>query len=134
MGQKTLYFLWGGLFVLCAGLGFLPEPEGAVSTVLTLLSLFFFLPPALLLYRAKQIHDRGCILLIRNLSGLSLVLTLLLLIVNFLSVMGGEFVGKVLYYLLVIVSSPMICSGYWAMSLFGWACLLTAGQKLLKTR
>ena len=35
-----------------------------------------------------------------------------------------KLLGLVLHYVLTIVSSPMICSGHWAMSLFLWACLL----------
>lgn len=130
MNQKPLFALWGGLFILCAGLGFIPEPAGAARAMLTLLSLAFFLPPAVLLYRAVQQKNENSLKLIRNLCTLSLGLTLLLLILNFLSALRTEALGTVLYYVLTIVSSPMICSGHWAMSLFLWACLLmvTLGQ------
>jgi hypothetical protein len=30
----------------------------------------------------------------------------------------------VLYALLVIISSPMICGQYWVLSLFGWSWLM----------
>ena len=133
--KKCVWFaLWGGLFSLCAGLGFIPEPEGAVRGVLTALSVVCFLPPAVLLYRAEKENDRHTAALIRNLSALSLALTLLLLIGNVLSVRASALVGNVLHILLVIVSSPMICSGYWAMSLFFWACLLMMSLKLLKKK
>ena len=46
MNKKLLFVLWGVLFVLTAGLGFLPEAAGWM----TALSLLFFLPPALLNY------------------------------------------------------------------------------------
>ena len=36
MKKKSLFALWGGLFLLCAGLGFIPEPAGAVRWVLSL--------------------------------------------------------------------------------------------------
>ena len=134
MKKNGLLLLWGGLFVLCAGLGFLPEPEGAAAALLTVLSVLFFVPPALLLYQADKDADTHTIVLIRNLSMLSLILTAVVLILNFLSATGGEFVGNVLHYLLVIVSAPMICSGYWALSLFLWACLLTVSRKLLKKK
>ena len=126
MTKRTLFALWGGLFILCGGLGFIPEPAGAVRWLLTALSLVFFLPPALLLYRAGKEGDTHTRKLIRNLSGLSLLLTLVLLVLNFLTAMGSELLGTVLYYILVLVSSPMVCSGYWVLSLFGWACLLMA--------
>lgn len=132
MNQKILSALWGGLFIVCAGLGFIPEPEGSLQILLTVLSLLFFLPPALLLYRAVRKQDKASIQLIRNLAGLSLVLTVVLLILNFLTVFTSEILGQILHYVLTIVSCPMICSGHWVMSLFFWACLLTASQKQLK--
>ena len=128
MNKKVLFVLWGVLFLLCAGLGFLPEPRGVVKGLMTALSVLFFLPPSLLLYRA----DRNTSCLIRNLSALSLGVTLVTLILNFVLAVGSEFLGNVLHYILVIVSAPMICSGYWVLSLFLWACLLMASRKLLK--
>jgi len=129
MNKNTLFAFWGGLFILCAGLGFIPNPEGAVRLVLSALSLLFFLPPAVLLYRHR---DAATIMLIRNLSSLSLVLTLLALVLNFLFALSSQSAGQMLHYFLIIVSSPMICSGYWALSLFCWACLLTVSRQQLK--
>ena len=130
MNKKVLYTLWGVLFLLCAGLGFLPEPRGVVKGLMTALSVLFFLPPALLLYRA----DRNTACLIRNLSALSLGVTLVTLILNFVLAVGSEFLGNVLHYILVIVSAPMICSGYWVLSLFLWACLLMGSLKKLQKK
>ena len=126
MSDKVLYVLWGVLFIICAGLGFIPDP----SWTMTLVSLLFFLPPAVLLYQG----DRSRVKLVCALAALSLGLTLLVLIGNVLSVAASETVGTAMYYLLVIVSTPMVCSGYWALSLFLWACLLTAGLRLLKRK
>ena len=135
MNKKTLFALWGGLFILCAGLGFIPEPEGALKIFMVLAALAFFVPPALLLYRAKQEADSDTRKLVRNLSALSLGLTVALLIGNFLGAAASETVGMVLHSVLVIVTSPMICSGYWALSLFLWACLLMGSlNKKEKTR
>ena len=132
MNKKILTVLWAGLFIVCAGLGFIPEPEGAVRIVLTVLSLVFFLPPALLLYGAGKQQDKATAQLIRNLAVLSLGLTLVLLILNFLTVLSSQALGQILHYVLTIVSAPMICSGHWAMSLFLWSCLLTGSQRQLK--
>ncbi len=134
MNQKILYALWGGLFVLCAGLGFIPEPEGALRVVLTILSVGFFLPGALLLYQAQKGADRNTQRLIRNLSVLSLGLTLALLVLNVLSALLSETAGDVLYAMLIIVSSPMVCSGYWVLSLFLWACLLMGSLRSLRKK
>lgn len=132
MRKKLLTLFWAGLFIVCAGLGFIPEPEGTVKILLTVLSLLFFLPPALLLYNAGRNRDKDTALLIRNLSLLSLGLTVLLLILNFLAVFSSDILGEILHYVLIIVSSPMICCGHWAMSLFLWACLLTDSLRQLK--
>ena len=132
MNKKFLYALWGSLFILCAGLGFIQEPEGILQFLLTAVSILFFLPPALLLWDAGKQQDLHTLKLVRNLSALSLGLTLVLLVLNFLTVLRSEFLGSVLHYILLIVSSPMICSGHWAMSLFLWACLLMASVRQLK--
>ena len=131
--KKCLFALWGGLFILCAALGFIPEPGGILGGVMTAFSLLFFLPPAVLVYRGKRERAPAVLKLVRNLSALSLVLTLVLLVLNFLTILGSETLGTVLYYILVIVSSPRVCGGHWAMSLFLWACLLLVSLRELKT-
>ena len=132
MKGKSLWLLWGGLFILCAGLGFIPEPEGSLSAVLSLLALLFFLPPAWLLYQSGKHRQKDTALLIRNLSLVSLSLTVTVLILNFFTAFASQRLGQILHYVLVIVSSPMICSGHWAMSLFLWACLLMVSLRQLK--
>ena len=132
MKKNTLFALWGGLFALCAGLGFIPEPKGFLRVLLTVFAVAAFIPPAVLMKRAVSEKDRRTLSLLRNLSALSLGLTAVLLVGNFLSVFASEAVGDVLYWVLVIVSSPMVCSGYWALSLFLWACLMIAGMSKLK--
>ena len=57
---------------------------------------------------------------------------MVLLVANFLSALGSVTLGDVLYGMLVIVSSPMVCSGYWVLSLFLWACLLMSSLSQLK--
>lgn len=124
MSRKTVYILWGALFALCAGLGFVTEPRGVLRWLLTALSVVFFLPPAYLLVTARRQGDRDTCCLIRNLAALSLALTLLTLIANVMFAVGSQRLGLFLHGVLVVVSSPMICSGYWALSLFLWACIL----------
>ena len=132
MYRKILYALWACLFILCAGLGFIPEPEGGLAIVLTLLALLFFLPPAWLLYQSGKHREKHTALLIRNLSLVSLSLTVTVLILNFFTAFASQRLGQILHYVLVIVSSPMICSGHWAMSIFLWACLLMVSLRQLK--
>ena len=120
MKNKTLYLIWGGLFILCGLLGFIPEPVGFLKGLLVILSVAFFVPGWVLLYRGQA---RA----VRNLSAVSLGVTLFLLILNFLSGRAVQAAGEFLYGLLVFFSSPMICSQYWVLSLFLWACLLMTG-------
>ncbi len=132
MNKSTWFALWGGLFILCAGLSFIPEPSGLLGWGLTGLSLLFFLPPAMLYLDAVRGKDRATLKLLRNLSAGSLAVTAGLLIANFLSLAASEAVGNILYTILIIASAPMVCSGYWLLSLFLWACLLIVSMKALK--
>ena len=129
MKNRFLYALWGALFILCAGLGFIPEPAGVLRVLLTGLSILLFLPPAVLVWKGRREKDRMALSLVRNLSIASLSLSVLLIIANFLTVFRSELLGNILHGVLVVVSSPMICSGHWAMSLFFWACLLISSAR-----
>lgn len=136
MTKKTLFILWGGLFVLCAVLGLAGAWLGPLSTLVqslfTVAALAFFAAPAALVYRAYREQDRNVLALVRNLSLASLCFTAALLVVNLLTAMESRWVGNLLYGILVVVSTPMVCSGYWALSLFLWACLLMTTLKLLQ--
>lgn len=125
MINQRLFISWAFLYGICAALGFLPEPTGALSGLMILLSVAFFVPPAILLYRAVKGKEYFLIAKIKMISLLSLSLTLLVLIVNFLSVGASAAAGLVLYWLLILVSAPMICSQMWIVPLFCWGCLLT---------
>ena len=128
MDKKHLYSIWAGLFILTALLGFITEPNGFLKAVMVLCALAFFVPPAMLL-KQGDIRD---VKLVRNLSLASLVTTAALLVLNVMSVLASEAVGTGLYALLVLLSAPMVCSQYWALSLFFWACLLMVSLKKLK--
>ena len=132
MKKKGLFVLWGVLFAACAGLGFVPQPTGGLKWLLGLLGLLFFAPPVLLLARAKESGDRAVAALVRNLAIASLALTLLALVGNVLSLLGGVKLGNVLNAVLAIVSTPMFCSQIWVLSIFCWAFLMIAANKLVK--
>ena len=130
MKTKHLYYIWAAMFALCAALGFVRDARGASGWGYTAVSLAFFLPPAALLYRARREGDSRTIRILRCLSAASLGVTLLVLIVNVLSVRWGQAAGEILHSILTIVSAPMVASGYWALSLFLWAALwLAAGSR-----
>ena len=134
MSNKTLYYIWGGLFILCGLLGFIPEPEGLVKALMVLSSIVFFVPGGMLLYLSKQEGDLRTIGIVRNLSIISLAVTLVLLVLNFLSGNASAAMGDFLYGLLVMLAAPMVCSQYWFLSLFLWACLLMTALSMGKKR
>lgn len=132
MNKKSIFALWGGFFILCAGLGFIQQPQGVLKTILTLISIAFFVPPAFLLYDSIRRKDLETLKLIRNLSALSLLMSLLLIILNIVCAPGPVLLGNILNSILTIVSAPMICCGNWFLSMFLWACLLMVSLKGLK--
>ena len=132
MTKKNLYIAWGVLYALCAALGFVPNPEGALYGLLFMLALSFFIPPALLLYRAVQRQDLATIRLIRVLSLVSLFGTLVLLVLNIMTVGATAEIGNLVYYLLILVSCPMVCNQVWVVSLFLWACLMVVSWQQLR--
>ena len=132
MKEKVLYALWGGLYILCVGLGTVQDASGFGKLLLVLTGLIFFLPGAALLYHGAKTNNLKILLRVRIVAIVSLSLTLILLVANFLSLAAPRETGKVLYDLLVLGSAPMLCCQYWALSLFLWACLLFASIVLKK--
>ena len=134
MSNKTLYWIWGGLFIFCGLLGFIPQPAGIVKALMVVSSLVFFVPGGMLLYLNHKAGNLGTIRVVRNLSAISLGVTLFLLVLNFLSGKASDAMGDFLYGLLTILSAPMVCSQYWFASLFLWACLLMTAISFLKKK
>jgi len=134
MKKQHLLIAWAGMFILCAGLGFIPRGTGFREYLLAGIGVLFFLPPAALLYLADRDADRNLILLVRNLSAASLGLTLALITLSVLLFAAPVALGNILYAMLVILSAPMMCCRYWVLSLFGWACLLFTCVNLMKKR
>lgn len=132
MTRKKLLLLWAAMYILCAGLGFIPGFAGELSAgvrgILGVLAVLFFLPPALLLHSG----EKESILFVRNAAALSLGLTVVVLLASMALTMAGDWVGVLLHVVLILVSTPMICGSYWVLSLFLWACLLIGGMSALK--
>lgn len=132
MKKKTLFLIWGGLYILCALLGFIPEPQGMIKALLILAAAVFFVPGWMLFYQAFKSNDLPTFRIIRALSLVSLCATLIFLVLNFLSAGNPNVSGDLLYGFLIIFSAPMVCSQYWVASLFLWACLLMASISSLR--
>lgn len=132
MSNTVLYALWGGMYALCAVLGFITEPGTGLQFLMTALSVALFVPPFVLNYRAAKAKNRQILELVRNLSFGWLILTSILLVGNFLTVFAAQWVGNLLYSLLIIVGSPLVCSGSWALAIFCWACVFFDARSKLK--
>ena len=126
MKRPILYCFWAFFFVVCGILGNVEDPQGFRATAMTLLSIGFFVPPTLLLIDGWKKDDKKMLCAIRWISIASLVLTLGLLIANIGVVGASEQTGNVMYQILIYVSVPMVCSRFYALSIFLWACLLFA--------
>ena len=123
MSNTVLYALWGGLYAICAGLGFVMAPGTGMLFLMRVLSVALFVPPFVLNYRSAKKKDSRTLVLVRNLSLCWLVLTCVLLVLSFLTAFSSETVGNILHSLLTIVASPMVASGSWALAIFCWACV-----------
>lgn len=124
--KKHLFSIWGALYALCCGLGAIPQRSVPGQIALTVISIGFFIPGYILLVQGLRSRDIKTLKLLRLISALSLGLTLLALVGNFLSVLGSTLLGDIAYGILLLVSAPMLCCQYWALSLLLWAILLCA--------
>jgi hypothetical protein len=132
LNKYILFALWIGMYILCAVLGFLPPQEGANQWLLVAFSLLFFLPPGLLVYKLWKEKDEKWLKLVRLIALIVVIATAVLLVINLLSIAlllvmpekTALAVGDVLYYLLILVSTPMVCGQYWGIGLVGWVALL----------
>lgn len=126
MKRKVLYGVWIYMYLMCSILGHISQPSAPGRVWMTLAAVLFFVAPGILLADAIIHENRKGVGLIRWISVGSLTLTLAALIANIAVVNAATLVGNILHAVLIWVSTPMICSGYWALSLFLWACLLCA--------
>ena len=122
--ELILYGIWLCLYILCVGLGTVDQIAGVGKVFFVLTSLIFFIPGAWILVMGIQEKNRKTVLRVRIIAICSLVLTVILFCVNIMTAAAGK-VSPVLHDLLNLVSAPMFCSQYWALSLFCWASLLS---------
>ena len=126
MKKSTLYYIWLGAFALCFLLSLIEKPSAPLQVAMTIFSLGFFVPPVCLMVKAHREQDKKSLKTLRKIAIIALALTLLLFILNIMSLAWSEAFGTFLYYVLVFVSVPAVCCKSWALSLFLWACLLSA--------
>ena len=126
MKEWILYAVWLCLYILCVGLGTVEEIQGLGKVLFVLTSLIFFLPGVALLLLGRKEKNKKMILRVRILCFCSLGLTVAVFCANVAAVAASAETGKFLYDVLNLVSAPMFCSQYWILSIFCWACLLSA--------
>ena len=126
MKVKNLYILWLGLYAVCAGLGFITERNLFLHILLGLVTLAFYIPGILLLYRGISENNKKLLRQVRLISLGALLLTLLLIVANILTVHASEGVGITLNAILNLVSVPMFCCYWPGLALFLWACLFVS--------
>ena len=120
------YCVWLCLYILCVGLGTVEEVAGIGKVLFILTGLIFFLPGIYLLHLGKQEQNKKMILRVRIVAICSLALTMIVFCANVIAVSADTSVGRNLYDMLNLVSAPMFCIQYWIVSIFLWACLLSA--------
>lgn len=124
--NQILYGIWGVLFVLtaCASLA-VPQPETTgEKVVLRVMAAVFFLPPWMILWRARATgnrHDRN---LIRDLSAASLIATVVLFYASVQAIRFPDWVGQSIHVMMSILCAPLLCGNFYALPLFLWATLL----------
>lgn len=123
---KPLYILWAVLFAVTAVLGlFFPDVENAAGkAALRLVSVAFFIPPWLILAKARETDDRHHVRIVRYLSVASLTATLILFCAAVLSLPYSNALGDAVHILMTILCAPLVCSNLYVLPMFCWATLL----------
>ena len=124
--EMILYAAWLCLYILCVGLGTVEEVEGIGKVLFVLTSLIFFIPGVWLLILGFKEKNKKMLLRVRICAICSLTLTVAVFCANVAAVAASSQLGSTLHEILNLVSAPMFCSQYWILSLFCWACLLSA--------
>ena len=130
--EIVLYAAWLCLYILCVGLGTVENAEGIGKVLFVLTSLIFFIPGIWLLVLGFQEKNKKMILRVRMAAICSLSLTVIVFCLNIAAVAASSQLGSTLHDILNLVSAPMFCSQYWILSLFCWACLLSASFTKMK--
>jgi len=122
--EIIVYGVWIVMYIAAVLLSLVDHLQGAGLVLLWIYSVLFFVPGVILAVWALQQRNGKQLRLLRIISGTSLGLTLVLLVINFLCATASAQVGRILNSFLILVSAPMLIAPSWAVSLFLWGCLL----------
>ena len=120
---------WVAMYVAAVAMGVF-WPATAVSTIV---GIAFFVPPAVLLWDGFRSGNQKRIRCIRILSLVSLLLTMVLVSMIFVTVSSEKNIDKLMDMLLVLCAAPLMCFKAWLVSIFGWASLLSASFVVKKS-
>ena len=133
MKNKPMFVIWILYYFTCVALACIPNPQGPLRGFILLVGLLFFVPGGILLARYCKAGHRKVLVFFRNLSLISLSLSVVMFLVNVLSTALSETAGDVCQALLILVSVPMsCCEDAWILSLFGWSIYLSVARFYLK--
>ena len=132
MKNSVVYGVWAFLYFACVALGFVPNPEGLGKYLLILVGCISFIPPFYLAWKGKKEQDIKVLQVVLAVSSGVLVMTMVMLVLNFLSVYFSKAAGIALYILLILFSAPMACCQYWAIALFLWYCVFVFSLQTLR--
>lgn len=119
-----LYGIWAVMYVAAVLLSLLDNVQGGGLVLLNIYAFLFFIPGGILAYWAIREKCRIQLRVLRIISGVSLILTVVLLVVSFLCSQVSGWLALILNSLLILLSAPLMIAPFWAASLFLWACLL----------
>lgn len=130
-----LWILWAATYVLCTICGLIPIREGSIIGLgVMLLGMAFFIPPALLIYYVVKKKRTTPLTYVRNISLISLVLTLISYVLNIVTYNAPQWLQLVANWMKALVCTPMNClpEQIQLLSVFGWACLLMTTLQYLQ--
>ena len=122
--EGILYGLWILMYIGAVLLSLVDVPVGTKPIFLWIYGCLFFVPGGFLVAWALMENSKPKLRRLRLISGISLGLTLVLLVANFMSAAGSAQLGRILNSFLILVSAPMLITYNWAISLFLWACIM----------
>lgn len=134
LNYKTLYRCWAALFAVTAVLGLLfpgvSDPVGLFF--LGLISAVFFLPPALILRKARREDNLHHVRLVRYLGIASLTATLVLICAGIRAVTLSQAAGDLVHILMTVICAPLVCSNYYVLPMFLWSVLVVCSFRKKK--
>lgn len=121
MKNKTLLWIWLGLYILTVIFGCIPATNGILQVFQFVLAVLFFVPAVWLTVNAHRQQNEKLRLFLWRISCIVLAITFLLLLLNILLMAAPTWVGELLQVLMTLLAPP--AGNGFALGLFLWCCL-----------